>query len=158
MYIFYMFRLFMLSIQYIGTVSIYFILNLLAYYISSQFLSSKDTPICNIGLPKLLTGKGSTCQCRRHRSNPWVRKILWRRKWQTTPIFFPGKSRGQRILVGYSPWGHKRVQHDWVTKQQYVTYMETESGKWKSLSRVWLFASLWTIQSMEFSRPEYWSG
>ena len=30
--------------------------------------------------------------------------------------------------------------------------------KWKSLSRVWLFPTPWTIQSMEFSRPEYWSG
>ena len=30
--------------------------------------------------------------------------------------------------------------------------------KWKLLSHVWLFATLWTIQSMEFSRPEYWSG
>ena len=29
--------------------------------------------------------------------------------------------------------------------------------KWKSLSHVWLFATPWTIQSMEFSRPEYWS-
>ena len=30
------------------------------------------------------------------------------------------------------------------------------SWKWKSLSHVQLFATLWTIQSMEFSRPEYW--
>ena len=30
--------------------------------------------------------------------------------------------------------------------------------KWKSLSRVRLFAAPWTIESMEFSRPEYWSG
>ena len=30
--------------------------------------------------------------------------------------------------------------------------------KWKSLSRVQLFATPWTTQSMEFSRPEYWSG
>ena len=29
---------------------------------------------------------------------------------------------------------------------------------WKSLSHVRLFATSWTIQSMEFSRPEYWSG
>ena len=29
--------------------------------------------------------------------------------------------------------------------------------KWKSLSHVWLFATLWTIQSREFFRPEYWS-
>ena len=34
----------------------------------------------------------------------------------------------------------------------------TVCWKWKLLSRVWLFATPWTIQSMEFSRPEYWSG
>ena len=28
-----------------------------------------------------------------------------RRKWQVTPVFLPGKSRGQRSLAGYSPWG-----------------------------------------------------
>ena len=31
----------------------------------------------------------------------------WRRKWQSTPILLPGKSHGQRNLVGYSPWGLK---------------------------------------------------
>ena len=31
-------------------------------------------------------------------------------------------------------------------------------GKWKSLSCVRLFATPWTIQSMEFSTPEDWSG
>ena len=29
--------------------------------------------------------------------------------------------------------------------------------KWKSFSHVWLFVNPWTIQSMKFSRPEYWS-
>ena len=33
-----------------------------------------------------------------------------------------------------------------------------KSEKWMSLSRVQLFATPWTIQSMEFSRPEYWNG
>ena len=41
--------------------------------------------------------------------DPWVRKIPWRRKWQPIPIFLPGESHGQKSLVGYSPWGHKRV-------------------------------------------------
>ena len=36
-----------------------------------------------------------------------VGKILWRRKWQPTPVFLPGESHGQRSLVGYTPWGHK---------------------------------------------------
>ena len=44
-----------------------------------------------------------------------VRKIPWRRKWQTTPVFLPGKSHGQRNLVGYS-LGSQRVRHDWATK------------------------------------------
>ena len=30
--------------------------------------------------------------------------------------------------------------------------------KWKSVSHIGLFAIPWIIQSMEFSRPEYWSG
>ena len=28
----------------------------------------------------------------------------WRRKWQPTPVFLPGKSHGQRNLAGYSTW------------------------------------------------------
>ena len=39
----------------------------------------------------------------------WVEKIPWRRKWQPTPVFLPGKFHGQRNLVGYSPWGHKEL-------------------------------------------------
>ena len=50
--------------------------------------------------------------------NPLVVKIPWRRKWQPTPVFLPGKSHGQRSLVGYSPWGHKKVGQDLMTKQQ----------------------------------------
>ena len=37
--------------------------------------------------------------------------FVWRRKWQLTPVFLPGKSHGQRSLAGYSPWGRK-VGHD----------------------------------------------
>ena len=33
-------------------------------------------------------------------------RIFWRRKWQPTPIFLPGKVRGQRSLAGCSPWGY----------------------------------------------------
>ena len=44
---------------------------------------------------------------RRHGFDLWDRKMPWRRKWLTTPVFFPGKSHGLRSLVVYSPWGHK---------------------------------------------------
>ena len=57
-------------------------------------------------------------QCRRPGFDFWVRKIPWRRKWQPTPVFLPGKSHGQRSLVElHSVWGCKRVGHDLVTKQ-----------------------------------------
>ena len=52
------------------------------------------------------------------RFDPWVRKISWRRKWQPTLVFLPGKSHGQRRLVGYSSCDHKRFRHGLVTKQQ----------------------------------------
>ena len=61
-------------------------------------------------LPRWLSGKDSTWQCRRCRRcgfDPWVGKIPWRRKWQPTPVFLPGESHGQISLVGYSPLGHK---------------------------------------------------
>ena len=35
---------------------------------------------------------------------PWPGKTPWRRKWQLTPVFLPGKSHGQSSLAGYSPW------------------------------------------------------
>ena len=31
----------------------------------------------------------------------------WRRKWQPTPVFFPGDSQGWGSLVGCSPWGRE---------------------------------------------------
>ena len=37
--------------------------------------------------------------------DPWVRKILWGRKWQPTPVFLPGEFHGQRSLAYCSPWG-----------------------------------------------------
>ena len=47
-----------------------------------------------LGLPRWLNGKESPWQCRKLGFNPWVRKIPWRRKWLTTPVFLPGKSHG----------------------------------------------------------------
>ena len=46
----------------------------------------------------VLGGKESACQPRRCGLDAWVRKIPWRRKWQPTPVFLPGKSHGQRSL------------------------------------------------------------
>ena len=42
------------------------------------------------------SGKEPACQYRRCVYDPWVGQIPWRRKWQPTPVFLPGKSHGQR--------------------------------------------------------------
>ena len=64
------------------------------------------------GFPGGAGGKESACQFRRYQFDPCVGKIPWRRKWQPTLVFLPGKSHGERSLVNYS-YG---VRHDLVTK------------------------------------------
>jgi len=39
----------------------------------------------------------------KHRLNPWVRKMPWKRACQPTPVFFPGESLQQVSLAGYGP-------------------------------------------------------
>ena len=40
----------------------------------------------------------------------------WRRKWQPTPVFLPGESQGQGILVGCRLWGHRESDMTAVTQ------------------------------------------
>ena len=41
---------------------------------------------------------------KRHWSDPWIRKIPWKKAWHPTPVLLPRKSHGWRSLVGCSPW------------------------------------------------------
>ena len=54
--------------------------------------------------------------------NPWVGKMPWRRKGQSTPVSLSGKSHGQRSLVGCSPWGRKELG---TTERLTLTYFLT---------------------------------
>ena len=51
-------------------------------------------------------GKASVCNAGDRGSIPGSEDPL-ERKWQATLVFLPGKSHGQRSLIGYSPWGRK---------------------------------------------------
>ena len=60
------------------------------------------------GFPSASTVKNPPAmQNKRHKFDPQVGKISWRRKWHPTPVFLPGESHGQRSLVGYGPEGWK---------------------------------------------------
>ena len=69
------------------------------------------------GLPRCLSGEESAYQCGGHSFDFWVRKTPWSRRWQSTPVFLPRKSCGQRSLAGYV---HRvaRVRDDLATTQQ----------------------------------------
>ena len=77
--------------------------------------------------------KESACQCRRfkrHGFSPWVGMIPWSKEWQPTPVFLPGKSHGQRNLMGYSPWccrkldttEHTQTHTHFESKIQWISY------------------------------------
>ena len=55
---------------------------------------------------------GDCLQCRRTGFD--LRKTSWRRKWQPSPVFLPGKSHGQRHLTGCSPWDFKESDMTWA--------------------------------------------
>ena len=67
----------------------------------------------------------------RHGFCSWVRKIPWRRAWQSTPVFLPGEAHRQRSLVGYSPQGPKASDTTEVTEHAHthkkVTYCSPSS-------------------------------
>ena len=138
--------------------------------------------ITSLGLPWWLSGKESTCLCRRCSFNLWVGKIPWRRKWQPTPVFLLGKFHGQRSLVGLQPTGLQRIRHDLAAKPQHVLKVDPCCSRCQNplfnrgriptasitnrclracvlshFSRVQLFVILWTVAhqallSMGFSR------
>ena len=69
-------------------------------------------------------------RCKRHRFNPLIRKIPWRRKWQLTSLFLPGKFHGHRNLVGYIPRGRKEsdtTDHACIAQHMESVLEETPS-------------------------------
>ena len=77
-------------------------------------------------LPRWFSGEESDLQGRRFRLDPYVGKVPWRRKWQPTPVFLPGKCHGLRNLAGY-----KREGHNLAAKQQQQKTKKTKRKKKK---------------------------
>ena len=92
------------------------------------------------GFPGAAVVKKNLPANKRHRFDPWVRKIPWRRKWQPTPVFLPGKSHGQRSLAGYTVHG--------VTKNQ------TQLSEHKQAPRIWKTKQFWVLFLLEFFMPQ----
>ena len=95
---------------------------------------------------------------------PWVGKIPWRKKWQPTPVFLPGKSHGRRSLIGYCPWGRK--ESDTTERLHFTSLHFTSSLNYAVCLAAQLCLTLCDPRgcarqiplSMGFSRQECWSG
>ena len=64
----------------------------------SWWLGGKEPP-ANAGEASSIPGGGGVAV--------GVGNIPWRRKWQPTPVFLPGKPHGHRNLAGYNSCGRK---------------------------------------------------
>ena len=97
-------------------------------YLKSQSLTVKNVKMVNFTL--------RMCVCQR-------------RQWHPTPVLLPGKSHGQRIPVGYSPWSHKMVRQDLLTKQQPSYFHPYKEKNVTSLLRMsWVRSNLSPVFSV----------
>ena len=67
----------------------------------------------------------------------------WRRKWQPTPVFLPGKSHEQGSLAGYSPWVLQKVGHDLAAKPQVVKIPPANAGGVRFRLSPWVGKNPW---------------
>ena len=108
----------------------------------------------------------STYKCRRHEFNLWVRKKPWRRKWQSTSVFFfflyhftilAWRIPQTEELVGLQSVGSQRFRYNLATKQQYVkcplslikcVYLHTDTQLKCSVLKMWLTYSVRTLRGI----------
>ena len=94
------------------------------------------------GASQVTSGKEPTCRCRRHSRlsfGPLLRKILWRKAWQPTPIFLPGESMGREAwwakvygVTQHQTWLKRLSTHthicSWIMMADWNTSVQAEWG------------------------------
>ena len=102
----------------------------------------------------------------------WNGKVMWRYRRLDFPINLYKAHGSLKTKITTFPCGNyiyifnthgKYAQRIWgcmtiFCGKIFIFNMKCCEVKWKLLSCVRFFATPWTIQSMEFSRPEYWTG
>ena len=90
-------------------------------------------------------GQSMDCEC------SWMSKTVpfsnWKRKWQPTPVFFPGKPCSQRNVVGYRPRACNEVD---MTEQLTLAPVSDHS--------IWRLCSFWYSHSLKLPAIFGWSG
>ena len=91
------------------------------------------------------------------------RIIKWNPPWLTPRTWWGiSEGGGRGANLGRDPFafclGNKSCDYQSLFPLSFCGNSESCLLQWKLLSCVRLFATSWTIQSIEFSRPEHWSG
>ena len=127
--------------------------------------NSPDGDTGQSGVDSLLATSSSQCFAHEHTST-WPRTLHW-----LMPVCAPSQSAQEMVEDTHARWWAWQNMHYLITYkvEQYCdcstkTLSTIPDNQFaKLLSRVWLFATPWTIVrqaplSMGFSRQEYWSG
>ena len=81
----------------------------------------------HLGFPHGTVGEESTCNAGDagwYGFDPWVRKIPWRKEGQSTLVFLPEKSHGERSMLGYSQKGHRELDTtEWASMHACTQYL-----------------------------------
>ena len=87
---------------------------------------------------------------------------LWHCRWILYQLSHKGSPRILEWVVypfsSGSSWPRNPTGVSCIAGRFFTNWALREARKWKLLSCVWLSATPWAMQSMEFSRPGYWSG
>ena len=108
------------------------------------------------GFPGGASGKGPTCQCRRHKRrgfNPWGGKIPWRRTRQPTPVFLPEnpmdtgtwRTTVHRVLKSWT-------QLKWLSTTRHIGFVMLLLWCLRFLS-----VFFWTLWTLAVHHTSYWS-
>ena len=123
----------------------------------SLFFTSVSRLLPCMQAPGGSSGKESACQGRRQKRfnyDPWVRKLPWRREWQSTPVFLPGESHGQRSLVSYSPQGHTESDTTEAT-QRVCSFAALHIGSQvPSFQSPYIYINIWYLSFLLHSVPQ----
>ena len=95
-----------------------------------------------MGFPRGATGKISACQCRRHRFDTWIRKIPWRKKWQDTQVFLPGKFHGHKDIEIYKLFYHIKKMELPLKHSVFLSKQKTASNLIKTETLTQILATV----------------
>ena len=120
------------------------------------YLNNISLLYCPQGLPDGASGKEPAYQCSKHKRcgfDSWIGKRLWRKTWQSTPVFLPGEYQGQSNLVDYSPQGCR--DSDTTEAMDIHSFYHHLPCEFQLLGPLWTINSVSSTQGSSGTQPGF---